>query len=93
MCVFMLSLRPFGLWPARLFFMEFSRQEYRSGLPFPSPGNFPDPRIKPASLESRALVGDSLPLNHLGSPRRRGDGGQKVQSFSDKINKSWGDDF
>ena len=29
--------------------MEFSRQEYRSGLPFPSPGDFPNPGIKPAS--------------------------------------------
>ena len=29
--------------------MEFSRQEYRSGFPFPSPGNFPDPGIKPGS--------------------------------------------
>ena len=29
--------------------MEFSRQEYWSGLPFPSPGDFPDPRIEPRS--------------------------------------------
>ena len=29
--------------------MEFSRQEYWSGLPFPSPGNLPDPRIDPRS--------------------------------------------
>ena len=29
--------------------MGFSRQEYRSGLPFPSPGDFPDPGIKPRS--------------------------------------------
>ena len=28
---------------------EFSRQEYWSGLPFPSPGDLPDPGIKPAS--------------------------------------------
>ena len=27
--------------------MGFSRQEYWSGLPFPSPGNFPDPEIQP----------------------------------------------
>ena len=32
----------------------FSRQEYWSGLPFPSPGGLPDPRIEPVSL---ALVG------------------------------------
>ena len=29
--------------------MGFSRQEYWSGLPFPSPGNLPDPGIKPLS--------------------------------------------
>ena len=29
--------------------MGFSRQEYGSGLPFPSPGDLPDPGIKPAS--------------------------------------------
>ena len=29
--------------------MEFSRQEYWSGFPFPSPGNLPDPRVKPGS--------------------------------------------
>ena len=29
--------------------MRFSRQEYWSGLSFPSPGDLPDPRIEPAS--------------------------------------------
>ena len=29
----------------------FSRQEYRSGLPFPSPGDLPDPGIDPGSPE------------------------------------------
>ena len=29
--------------------VEFSRQEYWSGLPFPTPGDLPDPGIKPAS--------------------------------------------
>ena len=37
--------------------MEFSRQEYWSGLPFPSLGDLSDPRIKPMSLVSPALVG------------------------------------
>ena len=40
--------------------MGFSRQEYWSGLPFPSPGGLPDPRIEPASL-MHWQVG-SLPL-------------------------------
>ena len=36
--------------------MEFSRQEYWSGLPFPTPGNLPNPRNKLASPESLALT-------------------------------------
>ena len=39
-------------------FMDFSMQEYCSGLPFHSPGDLPDPGIKPRSL---ALQSDSLP--------------------------------
>ena len=38
-------------------FMEFSRQEYWSGLPFPSPRDLPDPGIKPMSFMSPALAG------------------------------------
>ena len=38
--------------------IEVSRQEYWSGLPFPSPGDLPDPGIKP---RSPALQADSLP--------------------------------
>ena len=38
--------------------MEFSRQEYWSGLLFPSPGDLPDPGIKP---RSPALQADALP--------------------------------
>ena len=38
--------------------MEFSRQECWSGWPFPSPGDLPDPGIKPRSL---TLQADSLP--------------------------------
>ena len=41
----------------------FSRQEHCSGLPFPSPGDLPDPGIKPTSS---ALQADSLPLSHQG---------------------------
>ena len=38
-------------------FMEFSRQEYWSGLPFPTPEDLPNPGIKPASLVSPAFEG------------------------------------
>ena len=37
--------------------MGFSRQEYWSGLPFPSPGDLPNPGIEPASRTSPALAG------------------------------------
>ena len=37
--------------------MEFSRQEYWRGLPFPPPGDLPDPGIEFLSLESPALAG------------------------------------
>ena len=43
--------------------MGFLRQEYWSGLPFPSPGDFPDLGIEPGSP---ALQADSLPLSHWG---------------------------
>ena len=45
----------------------FSKQEYWSGLSFPSPGDLPNPGIEPTSP---ALQADSLPLSHRGSPRR-----------------------
>ena len=34
--------------------MEYSRQEYWSGLPFPSPGGLPDPGIEPRSVTLQA---------------------------------------
>jgi len=45
--------------------VEFSRQEYKSGLPFPSPGDLPDPGI---NLGSLALQADSLPAEPPGKP-------------------------
>ena len=44
---------------------EFSRQEYWSVLPFPSPGDLPDPGIKPRSpaLQADALTSEP-PWNH-----------------------------
>ena len=49
--------------------MGFSRQEHCRGLPFPSPGHFPDPGIK---LGSPALQADSLPSELPGKPINRG---------------------
>ena len=45
--------------------MEFSRQEYWSGLPFPSPGDLPDPGIKP---RSPAMQAAALPSEPPGKP-------------------------
>ena len=46
--------------------MGFPRQEYWSGLPFPSLGDLPNPGIKPASPVSPALQADSLPAEPWG---------------------------
>ena len=46
--------------------MGFSRQEYWSGLPFPSPGDLPDPGIEP---RSPAMQADSLLSEPLGKPK------------------------
>ena len=45
--------------------MGFSRQEYWSGLPFPSPGDLPNPGIEPGSP---ALQTDALPSEPPGKP-------------------------
>ena len=45
--------------------MGFSRQEYWSGSPFPSPGDLPDPGIEPGSPALRA---DALPSDPPGNP-------------------------
>ena len=45
--------------------MEFPRQEYRSGLPFPSPGDLPDPGVK---LASPALAGRFCTAEPSGKP-------------------------
>ena len=67
-----------------LWSVEFSRQEHWSGLPFPSPGDLPDPGIEPGSpvvhadsllsqpsgnqSESWSVMSDSLPPHGLYSP-------------------------
>ena len=51
--------------------MEFSRQEYWSGLPFPTPGDLPNPGIEHESPVSPTLAGAFSPLHQLGSPEQR----------------------
>ena len=45
-------------------FMRFSWREYWCELPFPPPGDLPNPGIEPASPGSPALQADSLMLSH-----------------------------
>ena len=48
--------------------MRFSRQEYWSGLPFPSPGDLHKPGIKPGSP---ALQADALPSEPPGKQKKK----------------------
>ena len=50
--------------------MGFSRQEYWNRVPFPSPGDLPDPGIEPWSS---ALQADTLPSEPPGKPKTRAD--------------------
>ena len=44
----------------------FSRQEYQSGLPYPPPGDLPNPEMEPRSPKCRQIL---YQLNHQGSPK------------------------
>ena len=62
--------------------MRFSRQEYWSGLPFPSPGDLPDPGIEPTSP---ALAGRFFTTAPPGKPMEGG--GRRVINEEFGINK------
>ena len=49
--------------------MEFSRQEYWSGLPFPTPGDLPNPGIEPVSLVYPAFEGRLFTIVPPGEPK------------------------
>ena len=52
------SLGPHGLKPARLLCpWDVLRQEYKSELPFPTPGDLPDPEMEPTFLASSLTGG------------------------------------
>ena len=61
-----LSAAPWTVAHQAPLFMGFSRQEYWSGLPFPSPGDLLEQGIEPSSL---ALQAESLPFESPGKPR------------------------
>ena len=69
-CLLCLTLRPHALVGQAPLSMEFSRQEYWSGLPFPSPGYLPNSGIK---QESPALQVDSLPTELWGKHQNLSD--------------------
>ena len=48
--------------------LEFSRHEYWSGLPFPPPGDLPDPGIEPEPLSALALAGEFFTAVPPGEP-------------------------
>ena len=59
--------------------MEFSRQDYWSELPFPLPGDLPNPGIKAVSLKSPALASiGSLPLALPGKPPAKTKHSQRI---------------
>ena len=60
-----LFVTPWTVAHQALLSMEFSRQEYWSGLPFPSPGFLPNSGIEPGSPELQA---DALPSDPPGNP-------------------------
>ena len=64
-CMVWLFATPWTVDPQAPPSMGFSRQEYWSGFPFPSPGDLPDPGIK---LGSPELQADSLPSEPPGKP-------------------------
>ena len=64
--------------------MGFPRQEYWSGLPFPSPGDLLDPGIKLVSPAFPAFVGRFFTIEPPGKPIKDGTGWQKMTVLPDK---------
>ena len=62
--------------------MGFSKQEYWSGLPFPSPGDLPDPGIE---SRSPALQADGLPSEPSGKPWNAKVGSQETPGVTGKF--------
>ena len=65
--------------------MEFPRQEYWRGLPFPSLGDLPDPGIEPSSPASPVLVGGFLTNEPPGKPQEIAKIGRKGHLFDTKV--------
>ena len=65
--------------------MEFSRQEYWSGVPFPTPVDLPDPGIEPASPVSPALAGRFFTTEPSGKPHYKIKSRLKLKKKSCKV--------
>ena len=65
-----LSAVPWTVAHQSLLSIEFSKQEYWSGLPFLTPENLPDPRIEPKSLAPPSLVDRFLTTQRSGKPNK-----------------------
>ena len=65
--------------------MGFSKQEYCSGFPCPSPGDLPDPRVELESSAAPALQEDSLPQSHWGSPNTSWRNNQKHKRMKESV--------
>ena len=71
--------------------MGFSRQEYWSGLLYPTPGNFPNSGVEPTSPVSPALQADSLPSEPSGNAHAAPAAAKSLQScptLCDRIDSS-----
>ena len=66
--------------------VRFSRQEYWSGLPFPSSGDFSDPGTEPTSLECPALAGGFFTTSATWEAQRvdNTEGGKKKVAYWEK---------
>ena len=67
----------------------FSRQEYWSGLPFPPPGDLPNPVIKPASLMSPALAVRFFTTSGIQEPQSRDYVQEKRHHLKDSLQPRW----
>ena len=65
--------------------MEFSKQEYWSGLSCPPPGNLPDPGVELASLMSPVLKGRFFTINATWEALRNGDTPIEIENLNQQV--------
>ena len=65
--------------------MGFSRQEYCNGLPYPPPGDLPNPRMEPTSINVTCIGSGFLPLAPPGNTLQPGSRQNQVSSFRQEM--------